>query len=91
VKKFALAIAFALMAGAGVQAATVELPAESLATTPAQAEPSAPDLAVVRTAQVVAPPIDMSELPEPEVFGMMLLGLILIGYRASRVSDEKFQ
>lgn len=32
----------------------------------------------------------LSELPEPEVFAMMLLGLVLIGYRASRDSDEKF-
>jgi hypothetical protein len=33
----------------------------------------------------------MSELPEPEVFAMMLVGLILIGYRASRDSSEKFK
>ena len=33
----------------------------------------------------------LSELPEPEVFAMMLLGLVLIGYRARRDSSEKFQ
>lgn len=32
-----------------------------------------------------------SELPEPEVFAMMLLGLVLIGYRARRDSSEKFK
>jgi hypothetical protein len=40
---------------------------------------------------MVMPPANMSELPEPEVFAMMLLGLVLIGYRASRDSDEKFK
>lgn len=33
----------------------------------------------------------MSELPEPEVFAMMLVGLVLIGYRARRDSNEKFK
>lgn len=42
-------------------------------------------------APVVAPVTGMSELPEPEVLLMMLLGMCLIGYRASRVSDEKFK
>ena len=36
-------------------------------------------------------PTVMSELPEPEVFAMMLVGLILLGYRAGRDSDEKFK
>jgi hypothetical protein len=44
-----------------------------------------------RTEMVAPPPASMSELPEPEVFAMMLVGLILIGYRASRVSNEKFK
>jgi len=35
--------------------------------------------------------ITMSHVPEPEVFAMMLLGLCLIGFRASRDSDEKFK
>lgn len=34
--------------------------------------------------------VSVSAVPEPEVFAMMLLGLVLIGYRASRDSDEKF-
>jgi hypothetical protein len=35
--------------------------------------------------------VHISELPEPEVFAMMLVGLILIGYRAGRDSSEKFK
>jgi hypothetical protein len=50
------------------------------------------DLSTVNHNEVVAPPSpSMSELPEPEVFAMMLVGLILIGYRASRDSSEKFK
>ena len=52
--------------------------------------PRTPDLAAVHTA-VLLPTHQSSELPEPEVFLMMLVGLVLIGYRASRVSDEKFK
>lgn len=40
---------------------------------------------------VVAVALDPSELAEPEVFAMMLLGLCLIGYRVSRDSSEKFK
>lgn len=36
-------------------------------------------------------PSGVSELPEPEVFAMMLVGLILLGYRARRDSNEKFR
>jgi hypothetical protein len=32
-----------------------------------------------------------SELPEPEVFAMMLVGLVLLGYRARKDSSEKFK
>jgi hypothetical protein len=35
-------------------------------------------------------PSGISELPEPEVFAMMLVGLVLLGYRARRDSSEKF-
>ena len=41
--------------------------------------------------QQITPPASMSELPEPEVLAMMLVGLVLIGYRASRDSSEKFE
>ena len=36
-------------------------------------------------------PSGISELPEPEVFAMMLVGLVLLGYRARRDSREKFK
>ena len=36
-------------------------------------------------------PAIMSELPEPEVLAMMLVGVILIGYRVSRDSSDKFE
>jgi hypothetical protein len=50
------------------------------------------DLSTVNRNELVAPPpASMSELPEPEVFAMMLVGLVLIGYRASRDSSEKFK
>jgi hypothetical protein len=50
------------------------------------------DISAVAHTEVVTPPApSMSELPEPEVFAMMLVGLILIGYRASRDSSEKFK
>ena len=41
--------------------------------------------------QALLPVASLSELPEPEVFAMMLLGLVLIGYRASRDSNETFK
>jgi hypothetical protein len=50
------------------------------------------DTSVVDSREVVAPPSSsMSELPEPEVFAMMLVGLLLIGYRATHHSTEKFE
>jgi archaellum biogenesis protein FlaJ (TadC family) len=50
-----------------------------------------PDLAVTPGVQALLPSTIMSELPEPEVFAMMLVGLVLIGYRARRDSSEKFK
>ncbi len=41
-------------------------------------------------AALAAPAVTATPVPEPEVFAMMLLGLCLIGYRATRDSDEKF-
>lgn len=41
--------------------------------------------------QALLPVASLSELPEPEVFAMMLLGLVLIGYRASRESNDTFK
>lgn len=75
-----------------VQAAVIDLaPAEE-----SQAAPSAPsrplhDLAVTGRSGIVLPAPPASELPEPEVFAMMLVGLILIGYRAGRDKSDKFR
>lgn len=76
--------------GAGSPAPAVQSYAQSYFQ-PRAAGLSLADLRVVQTVQVVTPATNMSELPEPEVFAMMLLGLCLIGYRASRHSDEKFE
>lgn len=97
-KKLIFATALMLGIASAAQAAPlVIIEAASLApharqaASPLPASLSASDLLVVQTAAVVVPPANMSELPEPEVFLMMLLGLCLIGYRASRHSDEKFE
>jgi hypothetical protein len=79
VKRYVLAAALALAFGSNAQAAVIDLVTTGqAATTAAQA-------------QVALLAVTMSELPEPEVFAMMLLGLILIGYRARRDSNEKFK
>ncbi len=49
-----------------------------------------PDLAVTHRDQIVTPLTHLPELPEPEVFAMMLVGLVLIGYRVSRDGGDKF-
>lgn len=92
-KKFVLSVALALTCAGSAQAALVEIAVEpALRTGTALATaPSGSDLAPMHTAQVIAPPVNMPEMPEPEVFAMMLLGLVLIGYRANRHSDEKFE
>lgn len=87
--KFALALALALAAGSAAQAKLIELVPEAPggAAPPARAvdanQPIRPQLAAL--------PVTMSELPEPEVFAMMLVGLVLLGYRARRDSSEKFK
>jgi hypothetical protein len=86
VKRYVLAATLSLLFGATSQAAVVDLD-----TSHALRHRIADTSPVMRT-EVVAPPSpSMSELPEPEVFAMMLVGLILIGYRASRDSSEKFK
>jgi len=86
VKRYALAAALGLLFSGAVQAAAVDLD-NSRAVSLRVA-----DLSTLPRNEVVAPPsASMSELPEPEVFAMMLVGLILIGYRARRDSSEKFK
>lgn len=88
--KLALAVALALMVGSAAQAKLIEL------------VPEAPGDAALPQAQAVTPslpapprmaalPPSMSELPEPEVFAMMVVGLVLLGFRARRDSSEKFE
>ena len=77
-----------LLMGGAVQAAAIDLDNGHTALRLR----SVGDLSTVNRNEVVAPPSpSMSELPEPEVFAMMLVGLILIGYRASRDSSGKFK
>lgn len=90
-KKFVLAAAAAMAVG-GVHAAVVDLvPASTTAAPVVTVTHRVPDLAVTPGVQALLPANLMSELPEPEVFAMMLVGLILIGYRARRDSGEKFK
>jgi hypothetical protein len=87
VKRYVLAATLSLLMGGTVQAAAIDLDNSHVLRLRSVA-----DLSTVNRNEVVAPPSpSMSELPEPEVFAMMLVGLILIGYRASRDSSEKFK
>lgn len=52
---------------------------------------SAVNRAAVQPGGTVVLQSDSSDLAEPEVFAMMLLGLCLIGYRVTRDSSEKFK
>jgi hypothetical protein len=88
VKRYALAATLSLLMGGAVQAAAIDLDnSHAVARMHGVTDQST----VSRNEVVVPPSPSMSELPEPEVFAMMLVGLILIGYRASRDSSEKFK
>jgi hypothetical protein len=87
VKRYVLAATLSLLFGSVAQAAAIDLDTSHAIRAHRLADVSA----VVRTEVVTPPSPSMSELPEPEVFAMMLVGLILIGYRASRDSSEKFE
>ena len=88
--KLALAVALAFVVGSAAQAKLIELvPEASGNAAPTQARVVNPDLRA--RPQVAALPSSMSELPEPEVFAMMLVGLVLLGYRVRRDSSEKFK
>jgi hypothetical protein len=89
VKKLAFAAVLALTIGAA-HARVIELEPAKQTLTPT-AMRMAPESLVVQPVVAYAPgTIRMSELPEPAVFAMMLLGLVLIGYRARKESSEKF-
>jgi hypothetical protein len=85
VKRYALAATLSLLMGGAVQAAAIDLDNHHVMHRVVDLSP------VTRNEVVAPPPASMSELPEPEVFAMMLVGLVLIGYRASRDSSEKFK
>jgi purine-nucleoside phosphorylase len=96
VNKIAFAVTLALAFASQAQARLVEIApqhdyAESMNLPWHSGRIAAADVFAAQTREVVAAPARMSELPEPEVFAMMLLGLCLIGYRASRDSSEKFK
>lgn len=88
-KTFELAVAFALTVGAVSPAGAIEVLTNASAVQAATAASRRPDLAALPQ-HTALPASRASELPEPEVFAMMLLGLVLIGYKATRDSDEKF-
>ena len=88
-KRYALAAVLAICLGNPAQAAVIDLASSNATAAP----PPLPvrNLSVTQRHDIVTPPTHMSELPEPEVFAMMLLGLILIGVKAGRDSSEKFK
>lgn len=77
VKRCVSAVLFGLASCGIAQAAAIDLDNHRAAPTGA--------------AEVATALPSMSELPEPEVLAMMVVGLILIGYKASRHSSEKFK
>ena len=88
-KRYALAAALAISLGGSAQAALIDLSSGNATAAPPQQPVS--NLSITVRRDIVMPPTNMSELPEPEVFAMMLLGLILIGVKAGRGSSEKFK
>lgn len=95
--RFAFAAALAIGLSSIAQAKVIELVPEPAAGEPAAGDPAAGTTPVqVRAGDAVSQPAftlpsGISELPEPEVFGMMVVGLVLLGYRARRDSSEKFK
>jgi len=88
-KRYALAAALAIWLGSPAHAAVIDLTTGTGAAV--RVQQPVRNLSITQRQDIVAPPAHMSELPEPEVFAMMLLGLILIGYKAGRDSSEKFK
>lgn len=91
-KRHALMAALALCLGTSAHADVIDLAPVNAgqAAMSGWGEPVR-NLAITKTNDIVTLPSHMSELPEPEVFLMMLVGLVLIGYRASRDSSDKFK
>ncbi|SFD63878.1 hypothetical protein [Massilia yuzhufengensis] len=90
-KRYAMAAALAACLGGPAQAALIDLASTNHPAV--RVQQPVRNLSVTQRQGIVTPPANMSELPEPEVFAMMLLGLVLIGYKAGRggSSNEKFR
>lgn len=90
VKRYVLAatlgVFFGMSLNGAVQAAAIDLSLGEPVHPSGMVHPPAPS-----RADPADMPVMMSELPEPEVLAMMLVGVILIGYRVSRDSSEKFE
>ena len=87
-KKIALAASLALTLCGHAHAHLMEIVAER---SPIDFPRHAGSVAAVQPREVVILQSRTSDLAEPEVLAMMLLGLCLIGYRASRDSTETFK
>ncbi|MES2757643.1 MAG: hypothetical protein V4693_09745 [Pseudomonadota bacterium] len=86
-KKIALAASFALTLCGSAQASLVEIVTERAPLDAA----TVPVAHMAATGGIVVLQAGTSDLAEPDMFAMMLLGLVLIGYRATRDSSEKFK
>ena len=82
--------AFAALSSLFLSGAVDAAPKDNNHGQPLDAAPMAPSRRPARTT-FTDMTVTRSELPEPEVFAMMLVGLILIGYRVSRDSSDKFE
>lgn len=94
VKKLTLAIALVAGLAGGARAAPLAFAGAAQIVPPPSSNTvllANANLAALPYTTIFTPSERMVALPEPEVFLMMLLGLCLIGYRASRHSDEKFE
>lgn len=84
--RYALAAILGFLLSGAVQAAVIDLGNAQMP------HARVADLSTAQRHDVIGPPpASMSALPEPEVLAMMLVGLILIGYRARRDSSDKFE
>lgn len=86
-KRHALMAALALCLATSAHADVIDLPAVDVSGwgTPVR------NLSITQNNDIVTLPSHMSELPEPAVMLMMLVGLVLIGVRARRDSSDKFK
>jgi len=82
--------ALALCLATSAHADVIDLPASAAADMSGWGTPVR-NLSITQSNDIVTLPSHMSELPEPAVMLMMLVGLVLIGVRARRDSSDKFK